>query len=543
MIVARRVPVLRIFAGAFLGLMLGRLVGAPFFGILIGIALGLRMKSSQPFGTEHGKVINMNRLKIPGLRGSWQLLAHIILVLILLYFFRPWFHELVMGFYRIPAVLAFVLLAAGSAAAFLRRKQKTGTVLVALTLLSFIILIFSNVIMQRYIVSMNEYNKVTMLPDSSEVRILPKAVANRFLEDSLQKSREKIAGLDIVNINGTLAWTAPRVPDGAILYLTQPVNGVMVADATKSVRKTMMVTKEISVGEGIGITDSIFWKLYKKTFFMDIDEIYYILQDDNILTVAPVIKYRFRFPVMIPYFAGVYVLDENSEIDFHTPDELRELPLFQDNWAFPESLTRLYVDSYKYHLGVWNAWFLHKDQIEISDVYGQENQQPFLMPTQDGLRWMIATEPYGQSYGIFKIFSVDALTGKIDMLELNEDQTLTGPVRVVSYVKKKFPRIDWATAKIVEPRPYVIDGKLYWMLSITPNDFAGISYSVFVNSEDNDVIAFENDMDVYRFIREGVVQNAGDDTDEEPDTSSKISEKISDIEDQLAELKEMLKEV
>ncbi|GAG21429.1 unnamed protein product, partial [marine sediment metagenome] len=253
-------------------------------------------------------------------------------------------------------------------------------------------------------------------------------------------------------------------------------------------RKTEMITKKLEIGEDIGIFDNIYWNLYNKRYFVNLGDIYYIYKKDHILTVAPIIAYKFKFPVMIPYYAGVFVLDEQGKISYYTPNQVEKIEEFQNNRAYPGELARLYVDSYKYYLGVINTWFLHKDQIEISDVYGLANRQPFLMPTEQGLKWIIATEPYGESYGVFKIFLVDALTGKIDMLELDEDQTLTGPVRVISYVKKKFPRIDWSTTGIVEPRPFIINGKLYWMLSITPRDYAGIAYTVFVNSENNEVI-------------------------------------------------------
>ena len=104
------------------------------------------------------------------------------------------------------------------------------------------------------------------MPDSTDVRILPKAVAERYLEDSLQKSREKVGDLNIVNLNDKLMWTAPRVPDGFVLYFTQKVNGLMTADATNSDRKTRLISKVLQVGEEIGITDNVYWKLYKKRY-------------------------------------------------------------------------------------------------------------------------------------------------------------------------------------------------------------------------------------------------------------------------------------
>jgi len=389
-----------------------------------------------------------------------------------------------------------------------------------------------------YIVKSSAYNKISSLPDSTSIRILPKAVAFRYLEDSLQKSRERVGDINIVNINNSLFWIAPRVPDGVILYLIQKVNGVMLADATKTNRETKMVTKQIKVGEDIGVFDNIYWHIFKYRYFIDPGDVYYVYKNDHILTIAPIIAYKFKFPVMVPYYDGVIVLDENGNIKRYPPSEVLKIEEFKNNRAYPEELARLYVDSYKYHLGIINVFFMHKDQIEISDVYGQANRQPFLMPTSNGLKWIIATEPYGESYGVFKIFLVDALTGKIDMLELNEDQTLTGPVKVVSYVKKRFPNIDWSSSRIIEPRPFVIKGKLYWMLSITPNDYAGIAYTVFVNSENNEVIAFDNDVDVYDFVKQGNAKKREAEHIKTSKTKEELrKEKIEEIENLLKELK------
>lgn len=464
-------------------------------------------------------------------------MIYLIILIILIYFFRPWFHPIIMAFYTKPILILLVISIILMAYTFKRKKYTAATVFLLITIALFIVLGLNDVIVENYIVKETTYNKISSLPDSVGVRMLPRAVARRYLEDSLQKSREKVGGLNIVNIDDMLYWTAPRIPDGFILYFTQKVNGIMIADATKSGRETRLITKRLDVGEGIGITDSIYWKLFKKRYFINLGDVYYINKNETILTIAPIIAYKFRFPVMIPYFDGVFILNEEGKIGKYTPEQILKIKEFTNNRAFPEELARLYVDAYKYNLGILNAWFLHKDQIEIADVYDPSNRQPFLMPTVDGLKWIIATEPYGESYGIFKIFLVDALTGNIDVLELNEDQTLTGPVRVVSYVKKKFPRIDWATARVVEPRPYVINGSLYWLLSITPSDFAGISYTIFINSFNNEVITFEDDGEVYKFVEQGLILK------EEPKKESKEEKRdelIKDIEEKLEELKGLI---
>jgi len=469
----------------------------------------------------------------------------IIAGMFLLYFFRPWFHDFVMGFYTTPIMLVVAAFMALSIMFLLQRKEKLAGVFGIITIILLAIFMFNDILVQLYVVHDIQYNKISMMPDSTiaSVRILPRAVATRFMEDSLQKSMERIGPLDFISLNNNLVWTAPRVPNGFILYLTKPVEGLMTADALSSVRQTKLINQELKVGEMIGITDSIYWQLYKREYFMNDGDIYYVLNGSDIITVIPIIRYRFKFPVMVPYYGGVYLVDKDGNFEYKSPEEISNIPYLQGNRAFPKYLARLYVDSYKYHFGLLNAWFFHKDQIEITDVYGQGDLQPFLLPTTQGLKWILATEPYGESYGVFKIFFVDAVTGKIEMMELNEDQTLTGPVRVVSYVKKTFPRIDWNSAMIVEPRPVIIKGVLFWMLSITPIDSAGISYTVFVNSENNEVNAFDKDADVFSFVN-GVQTTAVKEAVKEQEVvinqKTLIEEKIKSIERTLNELKALV---
>ena len=463
-----------------------------------------------------------------------------IIILLTFYFLRPIFHGFIMGLYTKPLILIIIVLVIVSIASNLKKARKNlSTVLMILIILSSLTISFNDLIVQNYIVKSTDYNIIDELPESTQLRLLPQIVAKRYMEDSLQKPREMIGGLDIVNYNNTLVWTAPRVPNGGILYFTQKVNGIMTADAVEIDRSTKLITEEMQIGEDIGIFDNIYWVLYKEEYFQNIAEIFYLKDSDKTITVASVIRYKFKFPVMIPYFAGIFKINPDGSMERYSQDQLSDLEFAKNNILYPEDLARLYVDSYKYNMGILNAWFIHEDQIEISDVYGQYNRQPFLMPTEDGMKWVIATEPHGQSYGVFKIYVIDAITGHIDMLELDEDSTLTGPVRVISYVKKKFPTIDWATSAILEPRPYVINSTLYWMLSITPSDFAGISYTVLVDAKNNEIFAFDNKEEVEIFM-------SGDHT-EKPDetpTQNKSStiEKIEQIEKLLEQLKSDIKE-
>ena len=109
---------------------------------------------------------------------------------------------------------------------------------------------------------------------------------------------------------------------------------------------------------------------------------------------------------------------------------------------------------------------------------------------------------------------------------------------VIDYVKKKFPAIDWGAAKAVEPRPYIINSVLNWMLSVTPSDNAGISYTVFVNSWNNEVTSFDTDEGVGNFINKAPIA----DQNEKISPENRKSKLIEEIEERLKELKELIKQ-
>jgi len=525
--------------GVIAGLLGGAFFGSPSIGMIIGGIIGLRI-GLIPRKEAHIDIRPFDR-------GMLIYIVPIAAVLIIAaWFFRPWLHGPLMLFYTAPSAAIAIIALACLLLSFWYGLAWARIPLIILLSLSVLLFILNNALVQISIVGDETYHTISELPDTAHYRLVPQAIAQRYLLDSLQKSRETVGPMDIIRLNGSLAWTSPRIPDGGILYLSQPVNGLLVVDATSSGRETRMITSEMKVGEGIGISDNIYWRVFKERYLINVDEVYYIVDGDKVYTIVSVIDYHFDFPVMVPGFAGIYIIDEEGGIKWAARETLKDIPLLKDNKIYPEYLARLRVDSYKYHLGWFNTLFLHKDQIEISDVWGQGNQQPFLMDTKGGLKWVVATEPYGKSYGVFKIFLVDAFDGKIELLQLDEDLTLTGPVRVVSYVKKKFPEIDWSTAQVIEPRPYTKGGKLLWMLSITPSDFAGISYTVLVDAENNEIFAFQEDDELIEFLEGGDVnQTVKDDPGSvylDEKTKMIIREKIEDIEDELMQLKLLLGE-
>ncbi|PIN68930.1 hypothetical protein COV93_07355 [Candidatus Woesearchaeota archaeon CG11_big_fil_rev_8_21_14_0_20_43_8] len=493
-----------------------------------------------------------------------------VILLGLLWYFRPWFHGFVMGVYRNPLMLELIVLWVVLHFTYFRRKgsgvvvntltgPKTvkfsmGSILM-LVLLLFISPIFSNIAPQLDVVNSLHYTKISDLPETkNNIRLMPYEVASRYSKDSLQLSQFRLGTENIANIDGKLSWMFPLVPDGSILSLIKENKGIVVVDATSQAKSTKMVWKDLSVGEGMQIRDNLWWNIFKTRYFIDTDDPFYIPVGDEIYTVVSLIKYSYKqfFGLFyaVPEFGGVALIDSAGNIEVLTPEQAQTNAVLKDNRLFPESLARYYGEAYVYHKGLMNKWFIHEDQIDIQDVPGttsRRNYQPYLMDTEEGLKWFISAEPYGQSHGIFKIFIVDAADGEIGMYELPIDDTLTGPIKARDFIRQSNPVVDWNRFSIIEPLPFIMDDALYWKVVVAPSDAAGIAYQAFVNAKTNKVTEIKDNEDISRFITGNLDLNSLNES--EPIIVETVRDKrdkdaiIADIKDKMSDVDALLKEL
>lgn len=467
--------------------------------------------------------------------------------LLLLWFFRPWFHGFAMAFYRNPILIElFVLLYLLNRYLFrgasplhhlpheYRQQASMGIILILLFAVMPAVSIIGQVLPQAYLASHLDYSTISSLPETkANIRLMPYEVAYRYSKDALQLSQYQLGTGNIGLIGGKLSWMFPLVPSSELIKYTLKNKGIIYVDATTQEKTNNLVSKELSIGEGMKIFDNLYWAIYKSKYFVDLDEPFYIpTKDGEIYTVISAIDYEvkqsFGLLYAVPRFAGVFLADSSGKVEFLSPEQALENPVLKGNRLFPEPLARYYVESYAYNKGIVNKFFFHEDQIEIRDV-NSANRQPFLMDTTGGLKWFISTEPYGESRGIFKIFLVDAATGKIGRYELDPKDTLTGPVKATDFVRRANPIVDWNRFQMVEPLPFITGSELYWKVVVIPYDAAGIAYQAFVNSRTNDVVALETDSQIQEFILRGAV-------------STKPEEKKEPKEDIVAQIRQKLKE-
>ncbi len=482
----------------------------------------------------------------------------LIVVLVLAWFFRTWFQPLVMWIYTTPSLLQAALIWALLHQVINRvvkrsmtihyqstKKQRLTTsirlapILSALLLVALLVAlpVMASMARQVHIAEMLEYTPRDSLPEASQqLRLMPFEVARRYAADSLQLSQYRLGTEHVALIDGRLSYMFPLIPDGLILSFTLRNHGITYVDATRQERNSVLVADQMALGEGNRLVHNLWWNLYRHRYLVHTGDPYYLPAAGQIQTIVPAIGYthhlRWGLWYTVPRLEGLFMVSPQGDIRLLSHQEALGDPALADNVVFPEELARTYVSAYQYHLGVMNRLFVHQDQIQIQDVGA--NRQPFLMDTEDGLKWFISAEPYGASHGVFKIFLVDARTGLIEMFELPSDQVLTGPVRSMDYVRRSNPVVDWNRFIMAEPLPFVRDGILYWKIAVIPDDAAGIAYQAFVDSRTNDVYEMGQDEQIRAFIRGGetALPDPGD------DLQQRLRELLRDLEEILRELEQ-----
>jgi len=300
------------------------------------------------------------------------------------------------------------------------------------------------------------------------------------------------------------------------------MGGVVEISTEYSEKRGDSIVKEsyrMEISEGVSIEDNIRFRLYKERYWIHIpDGIYYLKDEEKGQQVAivPFVEYKWSFPVRYPVFGGVFLVYDDGDIVELSPEDCDKSALLKDNVYYPEWLQRKEIEAYAYHKGIINKLFKHRDQIEVADVLESRNSQPYLLMSENGPTWFTAAEPYGKAFGILKIFTRPANTSNapVGILEYSKDSVLTGPKRIVGYVRssKNVTVPDWRSYGMIETRPAPIDNSLYWQLSIVPyseNDsgtvdktksFTGVFATIYVDAKTNEVYAFKDDVNAIRFV-------------------------------------------
>ncbi|ASJ06015.1 hypothetical protein [Thermococcus pacificus] len=455
----------------------------------------------------------------PGLK-VYALGVFLAFILLIGWFFRPWFHGLVMGFYRNPA--SFYMFAALAAVIVIqvRRPGAAGRKALFPAVLGLIVVIsifasalaspFSNTALYKAYHPSEVTGELNL--STGYIRILPKFTAYRYAIDTIEYARYTLSSGHLTMLNGTPVWGFYIVPDGAWNAIRLKDRGVLFVDMGTTQAKMHRIEEELQVGPAMQVFDNLEWALYKKHYLVDLDLPRALYHNGRLYIVVPYISYSFRVFYTVPRWGGVFIVDEEGNVEDLSPEEALRDERLRDFPLFPEALVREVVEAQNYwkenpFSNIKNLWLHHENQIELIDVSGQGNRQPFLVVANDGRKyWMTAVEPYGKAHGLAAIYLMDARTG--EMSQVKFEVPLTGPVKAIDYVKKALPTFDWSQFMAVEPIPVFLEGTLWWRVAIIPRSGSGVAKIAFVNAESKEVKIFENEREVREFLLKGEVVQA-----------------------------------
>lgn len=392
-----------------------------------------------------------------------------------------------------------------------------------------------------------KYQPISQLPDTEQLRVVPFGVAEQFGEDGFQSPTEQLTDWQPQMWDGRFAYVSLRSPDGFIRYFTQKSAGVGILDASISSRKLAFDNQKLEVSSGVGVSDNIRWRIYERRYFIATPEVVYGKVNGQIIQIVPIVAFE-GFWVRYPVFGGAFLVYPDGKMEELGPEEAKQHPaVLAAGRVIPESLARFYTEAHAFKRGIINAWFYHVDQVELSDIEGEQNGQPYLLHYTDGLAWTVAADPYGKAFGVFKIFRMHALSGQMEVLEIAQESALTGANRSVEYVKAARSDINWAGGNFtaIEPRPDIVNGELKWVTSITLSSLKGINGTVVIDAKNPDeVVSFTADEDgrLKAYLQTGQPV-AVKEIESKPNQDSSREERIRQLESLLEQALRELKEL
>ncbi len=398
---------------------------------------------------------------------------------------------------------------------FRRRKGELGKnvdrafrVMAALFLVALLVGLFlSSAFSQVHISKKLEVEGIDRLPEAEadKPRALPLSVAEKYASDSLQYPRYRVTSSDITMLNGTPTWSFVLSPDGLVNYFILKGRGAMFVDMTETGKNTEIIEDRLAVAPGQGILDNSRWRLLKERYWVGYEDPYAVNHDGKIYVAVPLVEFghHFRFPVVyaVPEWGGTALIAPDGEILFLTPEEAAVNPVLKGQKLFPFDLSRYYVNSFRYKNGIVNKLFYHREELEVTPLPGYRNDQPFTVITEEGIKYFVAVEPYGNAHGIYQIWVIGGRSGEFQRYQIPLQDGLWGPNRAAQYVKQEDRQTYWDQFSPSEPVPLVKDGELYWQIRVIPKDSSGVAYTAIVNPKTSDVVELETDEDIAAYLQ------------------------------------------
>lgn len=250
----------------------------------------------------------------------------------------------------------------------------------------------------------------------------------------------------------------------------------------------------------------------------------------------------------IPYLAAYAVVSEDGEVRIVPKDRLWEDPVMGEALRkyripiVPETIAREWVEAMRWAPGVIATAVMHAT-FEIRDVGA--NPQPYLVFDDDGnLWWLFVAEPSGESYAVRYLIYVNASSPTPDIKIFEPTEQLIGPSRIANYVMKAHPTFDWSLFELAEPIPVIVNGTLYWKVTIITSDGRGVVSIDLVDARTGTVtsIPVEKGLTAEDFLREvyGVANQTGGTGNTVLDQIRQLKQRVQEL---INELQAILEEL
>ncbi len=372
--------------------------------------------------------------------------------------------------------------------------------------------IFSSALSDAKLAQSQQVTNITTLPDTQSVRWTAMAIAKKMAQNANQDptSAPLADGIDpFTTEQGDVSWIAALVPSGVINAFLSTQKGVMVVTDSDDPKP---LHSQFICGEGMLVTDEVTWAIWKQHYLTDLGEPYYFQSPvgNELLMLVPYINWKLDFPVTVPEWGGVMVVHGDCQIEKLTSAQALADERLVGARLVPEEFAKMVGSAWQYRLGIWNAWIgPHTDQTEIPWIDGESNQMPYLLPTEDGPAWFFGMEPFGPSYALYKIMLIDAVDARVRVHSFETNTSVMSPNKAAGYITGEVQNFIWTEKDgsqgmiLIEPRPIIRQGILYWMLTQTTNEFATVNSTFLLRTTDRAILVAENIEDMNSFMAGG----------------------------------------
>lgn len=356
--------------------------------------------------------------------------------------------------------------------------------------------------------------RVDALPNTSKsnVRVLPRSVADTYAQSSMQYPQYRITTADIAYRNGSYRWSYGLVPDNLMVATFGNQKGALYVNMTTDAKDVEVEETRFQNGRGQYVLDSyrlqsiIHAPLEKHDWTTTFNA---RGPDGDAYIAHSTITYEWHvrllpFPQIfaVPTHGAVEVTRPDGSVQSFSPSEAANASLLRGQNVYPYQLAMYRVRSMQYQNGFLNKLLWKEDVLAIADLPEAGNDWPIVVPTgtddAPATTYFVATEPTGSGNGVYEIWMVDGQTGAIAVQSYEDSQI--GPRKAVDFVERRPAVNRLSSANAIAPVPVVKDGTLYWHVKVVSQSRSGILYTAFVNAESGDVTLVEGTREVYAFL-------------------------------------------